>query len=59
MAQSTVIKHRKTKSKKNAPVLPFIPEAVQAFIARRFIDVLALCMAGLGVFMILLIKIYN
>lgn len=53
MAQATVIKHKKNKRKNNAPIIPFIPESFQAFIARRFIDGFALVMAGAGVFMLL------
>ncbi|MFP4313051.1 MAG: DNA translocase FtsK 4TM domain-containing protein, partial [Alphaproteobacteria bacterium] len=59
MARSTVIKHTKPKRKKTTSGIPFLPESLQAFMARRCVDVLALGLAFSGGFLILAFASYN
>ncbi len=47
MARKRTIKR---KRKKNDPSLPFLPESLQAFAARRVVDSFALLLLGIGVF---------
>ena len=59
MSRSTVIKRSKSKRKKTSPALPFIPEFLQAFIARRFVDITAFTLFSAGAFTILSLGSYH
>ena len=52
---------RKTKSRRTqkSPVLSFLPEWLQAFIARRFLDIIALVFTLGGIFMLLSLISYD
>lgn len=58
MARPTVIKHTKTK-RKSSTVLPFIPEVLQAFVARRFVDGVAFVFFAAGLFLSLALASYH
>lgn len=49
---------RKSKTKKSYSI-PFIPDSLQAFVARRFVDVFALTMALGGAFIVLALATYD
>lgn len=59
MSRPTVIKRTKSKRKSKAPSLPFVPEALQAFVARRFVDLTAFALFFAGAFSILSLASYN
>lgn len=59
MSRPTVIKRTKSKRKSKAPSLPFVPEALQAFVARRFVDVTAFALFFAGAFAILSLASYD
>ena len=59
--KTTVKRTRKNKSAKKKPsiFMRILPQGVQAFIARRFIDGFALCMSLLGLFTLIAVFSYN
>lgn len=59
MAPPTVIKHTKPKRKSNSNGIPFVPEFLQAFIARRFVDITALFLLLGGLFLSLSLASYH
>ena len=59
MPRPTVIKRTKSKRKSKTPSLPFVPEALQAFIARRFVDLTAFALFFAGAFTMLSLASYN
>jgi len=52
---------RKSKSRKAKAsyTIPFVPDSLQAFIARRFVDIIALTLAFGGLFILLSLTSYN
>ncbi len=62
MAQARIIKHRSTRKrgrKKKSPALSFLPDFVQAFAARRFVDIMAGLLFIAGIFILLALFSYN
>lgn len=59
MSQSTVIKRTKTNRKASPSALPYIPQFLQAFLARRFVDIVAFIVFVTGAFLILALLSYN
>lgn len=59
MARPTVIKHTKQKRKSSSNGLPFVPEFLQAFLARRFVDGLAFVLLFSGLFATLSLASYH
>ncbi len=58
MARTRTIK-RKRKSKKKEPMLSFVPESLQAFTARRFLDAFALSLLAGALFIIAALASYS
>ncbi len=52
-------KVKRTSKAKKSYVIPFIPDPLQAFVARRFVDILALALILSGVFVIASLFSYN
>lgn len=60
MARTRTIKRkRKGKGKRSEPAIPFVPESLQAFTARRCMDTFALMLLGAGVFVFAALISYN
>ncbi|GJL85582.1 MAG: hypothetical protein DHS20C02_13570 [Micavibrio sp.] len=60
MAQARIIKHRSKRGrKKKSPALSFLPDFVQAFAARRFVDMTAGFLFVSGIFILLALFSYN
>ncbi len=49
----------RSRSKKATPAIPFLPESFQVFIARRFVDVMAMILILSGLFLTLALTSYN
>lgn len=58
MARTRTIK-RKRKAKRSEPAIPFLPESLQAFTARRCLDVFALLLLGAGLFVLVALASYS
>ena len=58
MARSRTIK-RKRKSRRSEPMIPFLPESLQAFTARRFMDLFALSLLCGGLFIFIALVSYS
>ena len=65
MAQARIIKHRGTRKrsskrgKKKSPALSFLPDFIQAFAARRFVDMAAGVLFIAGIFILLALFSYT
>lgn len=60
MARTRTIKRkRKSKGKRSEPAIPFVPESLQAFTARRCMDAFALMLLGAGIFVLAALMTYN
>ncbi len=59
MPQQRVITRSKPKKRKSSPSVPFIPEFLQAFMARRFVDITAFVLFASGAFLMISLFSYN
>lgn len=59
MSQSTVIKRNKANRKASAGPIPYVPDFLQAFVARRFVDILSFCILVCGLFLLASLVSYH
>ncbi len=60
MARSRTIKRpKRRRSTKKKSSMSFLPDAMQAFLARRFVDIFALLFVGFGLFLFLSLLTYD